>query len=124
VRESKAPSKKKSLSSAIVRDCCDAIRLAAGKCNVQERVGSTYSCGCWCCCGRKGRRAVVVNQGGICRIAKLALTLLVPRDSKSSTDLTVAMSQSKLDLSSNDLANVPWMMVHLSMSLTECLNLS
>jgi hypothetical protein len=66
----------------------------------------------------------VVTQGGICRRARLAITHLERRESNSSTNLTVAMSQLERDLSSNDTANVPWIMVHLSLSLIECLNSS
>jgi hypothetical protein len=66
----------------------------------------------------------VVNRGGIGRRARLAITHLVLRDSKSSTDLTVAMSPLKLDLSSNDTAGVPRIMVHLGLSLIAFLNSS
>lgn len=64
----------------------------------------------------------MVNRGGIGRRARLAITHLVLRDSKSSTDLTVAMSPLKLDLSSNDIASVPRTMAHPSLSLIAFLN--
>jgi hypothetical protein len=66
----------------------------------------------------------VVNRGGIGRRARLATTLLDLRDGKSSTNLKVAKSPLKLDLSSYDSANVPWIMAYLSLSLIECINSS
>lgn len=66
----------------------------------------------------------MVNRGGTCRRARHAITHLLRKDIKNSTNITVTMSQLQVDLSSNSSANIPWMMVHLSLSLIECLNSS